>query len=118
MGDGVDFAITGSEEGAQDPTYEANDNRPEEGAPESIYGKRGNDLGDEHQQQGIDHQNEKSHRHDDKRHAQEQQDGSHESVNDPQEKRGPKKSSGTGAVDAWNNFLGGEHRDSRHQPAD
>ena len=62
--------IACAEEDAQEPTYDADDDRSEERVPEAVHVKRRNHSPNEQEQQRINDEDKHSHGHEDKGEAQ------------------------------------------------
>ena len=117
VGDDMDLAIAGAEKRTENPAHEADDDRAEEGVPESLDMKRWNDLRDQQEEQGIDHKNEKSHRDNNERQAEQEQHRADNGIDDAEKQGSPEKGSHRFAFEPGDKLRGHIDRNRRHEPA-
>ena len=91
VSDHMNLPVAAAEQRTQYPTYQANDDRTEKRAPETRDVERRNDFRHQHQEERVNDKNKQAHRYDDERKAQEQQNGTHKSVDNAQQERSAKQ---------------------------
>src|SRR4051812_12939702 len=97
VSDQVDPAVARVENGAQPPVYERDDERGEEGLPESGYRpKRLHQAIDEPEEQRVHNEDEKPERDDDERQAEQHQHRPNEGIHETQQQRHEEKPTRTG----------------------
>jgi hypothetical protein len=114
MGERMHAAIASAKKGAQDPAYDADQNRAPKSAPETIHMKAMHELVDEQKHQSIDDKDENAKSENNQRSHEQEQNGTEECVKDSKKKRGANERRGaiiTNAADQGRRDHDGHGRD-------
>lgn len=120
MGERVDASVTAPEKCAEYPADYADNETAPEGGPKARHGERAarQNTGDKPKEKRVEHEDKKPHGDENKGQTEDQKQGAHQSIDDPQEKRGKGQTGEAGIIDPGHDPCRDKDRHRGDEPTD